>query len=153
MVDKHGSKIINSTNSKRPNGDDTYSRVIKQISNEGLCPFCEEHGIKYHSNPFIIKGRSWLVSKSAFPYEGSEHHLIFIHRKHIEHISEVSAEEWVELKNLSEQMVIDFNIEGATFLMRFGATERTGATVNHLHAQLISGSGAADAKPVMTRVG
>jgi len=45
-------------------------------------------------------------------------------------------------------------IPGGTFIMRFGDTRYTGASVSHLHANLISPDGEdKDRKPIIARVG
>ena len=46
------------------------------------------------------------------------------------------------------------NFLGGTIVMRWGDTERTGATVTHLHAQLVVGASREEGgKPILTALG
>lgn len=135
----------------RPDG--TYGNVINQIKKDGVCPFCSEYLAAYHKNPIDAMGECWLVTDNAYPYEGAAHHLLFIHKKHIENFSELSSDAWLELQGLISQSLATKSIKGAALLFRFGDTNYTGASVRHLHAMVVSGKGEAGAAPVLARVG
>ena len=47
---------------------------------------------------------------------------------------------WESLGSAYRRLVKEHRIEGATLILRTGKTDFTGASVAHLHAQLISGS-------------
>lgn len=140
-------KNINLQNARRKK----QREVMEQIKNDGVCPFCVEHLEKYHTEPILEKREGWIVTNNAYPYEGSSTHLLFIHQKHITHASEITKEEWGELHALVEKYVKKFELAGATLLMRFGNTNCTGGTVEHLHAQVVSSDPDSD-KEVKTRV-
>src|SRR3989338_9062492 len=93
---------------------------MEKINKDGVCPFCPENIIKYHKKPIIKNGRWWALTENDFPYKGSSFHLLAIYKKHINNISENK-------------------IKGASFFIRFGDTDYTGGTVEHLHAHLLSG--------------
>ena len=138
--------------SARPDG--MYKNVIKKIIADGVCPFCPKNLKKYHKRPIIKTGAHWILTDNMYPYKGALHHLLLIHKKHIEHVSRLSPAAWKEL-----QMLIDFitkkrRIKGGTLLIRFGEPAYTGASVTHLHANLISPDIAKkNRQPIMTRVG
>lgn len=117
-----------------------YVGVLKKIIADGLCPFCEEHLSKYHTQPIIYKSKYWIVSKNAWPYEGTKFHFLLIVRPHVEAIEQLSPSMWTDLQKLHKKIVTDHNIQGASFLLRSGNTKFTGASVSHLHAHLITGS-------------
>lgn len=145
-------KYVNPANtSHRPDG--VYSEVIDKIQQESVCPFCPDHLARYHEKPILEDRDYWLATENMYPYKGAENHLLFIHKDHIEDIAELDPEAWTELRALVMSICKARSIPGGTFMMRFGDTSRTGATVSHLHAQLISGSGEASADPIITRVG
>lgn len=135
----------------RPDG--TYKSVLQNIESDGVCPFCAEQLATYHKKPILHEGKSWLLTENMYPYENSSVHLLVIHKSHIEHMSELTAESWSELRDITVTELRRRGILGATFMMRFGDTRFNGASVNHLHAQVIAGSGDKDAKPILTRVG
>jgi hypothetical protein len=49
------------------------------------------------------------------------------------------SEAWEALGSAYRRLVTDYRLKGATLLLRTGMTEVTGASVAHLHAQVISG--------------
>lgn len=128
-------EFVNTDNpNSNPNGN--YAGVISQIAKEGICPFCPEHLNKYHKKP-ITENRHWLVTDNMYPYKPSRIHKLLIHKGHISHISEISVEAWAELHAILRNITIDDSVTGGTFMMRFGDTKYTGASVTHLHAHII----------------
>lgn len=113
--------------------------VMKRIKKDNVCPFCEEHFLKYHTKPIIKKGKHWILSENFQPYEGSKHHLIAVSRRHTTSFGDLSSAAQAELFALFAAETKRRGIKGGTLWMRFGDTDYTGGTVEHLHAQLISG--------------
>ena len=133
---------------------DTYGNVINQIQKDGVCPFCPESLAKYHKNPILKEGKFWLLTDNLYPYEGAKYHELLIHKEHITSFSEISKEAWDELKDFITSFTDEKKIPGGTFFMRFGDTRYTGASVNHLHANLVSPDGEdGDRKPIVARIG
>lgn len=124
------------TNNPQSRPDSHYSGVISQIAKDGVCPFCPEHLKNYHK-PAITEKKYWSITDNMYPYKPNKHHRLIIHREHITHFSEVSPEAWIELKEIADQEMVARDIGGGTFIMRFGETRFTGASVTHLHAHLI----------------
>lgn len=145
MKEKH----VNIDNSR---GTDVTA-ALQKIEAEKICPFCgKDYLTKEHKKPILEETGHWLATENRWPYKGSRNHLLFIHKKHADHLNQVSASAWNELKDLVDKMVSRFNIPGATLLLRFGDSRHTGGTVTHLHAQLISGD-PDKGEPVIARVG
>ena len=144
--------FVNKENTNnRPDGK--YSDVIKDISESEICPFCPEHLRSIHPKPITNETEFWLGSENAYPYDHTKHHMLVIHKAHIEHIRELPPDAWVDLDRILEEIIEEREIQGATLIMRFGSTALTGASVSHLHAQLVSGTGERDSPPVLARVG
>ena len=118
----------------RPTGE--YAQVINKIAQDGVCPFCPEHLTKYHKKPLEQK-KFWTVTDNMYPYKPSKHHRLIIHREHITHLNEVSTEAWNELLEIFKAETAGKDISGGTFVMRFGNTKFTGASVSHLHAHIV----------------
>lgn len=134
--------------------DKTYSEVIEKIDNDGVCPFCPKSLKKYHKPPIIKNGKYWIVTNNMYPYKGAKHHVLFIHKKHIESLENVTASALRELQTLLRKEISKRKIKGATFLMRFGETSHTGASVSHLHANLVSPDIKRKGRePIMFRIG
>lgn len=134
--------------------DSTYKNVIKKIRDDGVCPFCPEHFTRYHKKPIIKTGRYWILTDNSYPYKGTRHHLLLIHKKHIETISDISAQAWSELLKITQAEAKKRTIAGGTFYVRFGDTSYTGASVTHLHANLVSpDAGNKNREPIFVRIG
>jgi diadenosine tetraphosphate (Ap4A) HIT family hydrolase len=129
-----------------------YTNILTQIEMDAVCPFCPDHLRKYHKPPIVKEGTYWVVTPNMYPYENALHHLLFIARRHVTDTKELTTDEWAELHVLIQWIVEHYpDIDFGTFIMRTGDTQKTGATVKHLHAQFVVG-GNPD-KPVITRVG
>ena len=123
--------------STRARGD--YAQALAKIEADGVCPFCEAHLPKHHSKPILFRNAYWLVTENAWPYEGTRHQFVIIYRDHIESAEALPPGAWEALGSAYRQLVKEYRLEGATLLLRTGMTDFTGASVAHLHAQLISG--------------
>ena len=146
-------EFVNPNNSNR-GGDEEYKAVIESIQKDGVCPFCPEALTKYHKKPIIKEGKYWTLTENMYPYKGAKHHLLLIHRAHIEDMRMLSAEAWNELFDLVAEETKKRKMGGGTFLMRFGETAYTGASVAHLHAVVISPDVDDENRaPIMARVG
>lgn len=136
---RHGRRkdvdLTNATISKRSN----YGDVIASIIKAGHCPFCTDNFLKYHTKPILRTGTYWIVTKNAWPYEGTSHHFLLVSVPHIESIADASKESWDELRAHIAYLQKKYKLKGKSLLMRSGEPSMTGASVRHLHAQLIVG--------------
>ncbi|MFY9462940.1 MAG: HIT domain-containing protein [Candidatus Sungiibacteriota bacterium] len=138
--------------SSRPDGK--YKNIIQKIRQDGVCPFCPQYLAQYHQKPIIKTGRFWILTDNMYPYPGAKDHLLLIHKKHIETVADISAQAWSELLKLAQAEIKKHRIRGGTFYLRFGDTAYTGASVTHLHANLISPDiRRKNRTPIFTRVG
>lgn len=130
---------------------DEQRSVMERIKKDGVCPFCREHFETYHSKPIIFETEHWIVTENAWPYEHTENHFLFVAQKHITLPSTLSKNAWHDLHENIARLEKEYSLERGTLLMRFGDSKATGATVDHLHAQLVVSK--SPDKPVVTRVG
>ena len=126
-------RVVNSKNAK---GRGDYADIIQQISEEGKCPFCQDN-FKYHRKPILKKRKGWFITEASWPYKDTKHHFIVLGEKHKEEITEVKNSDWEAINFLLKWISKEFKIKGGGFLMRFGDTHYTGASVCHLHAHII----------------
>lgn len=145
--------FVNAYNSKR-GGEEGYKRIIDTIEKDGVCPFCPEHLLKYHKNPILEDGVYWLLTDNMYSYQGAKHQLLLIHKKHIESVLDLSEKAWGELFRLVRSETTKRGIRGGTLYIRFGDSSYTGASVAHLHANVISPDlENKNREPIMARVG
>jgi ATP adenylyltransferase len=127
-----------------------YTDTLVTITKEGICPFCEENLTRHHSKPILFKNKEWIVTKNAWPYEGTKHHFLLISRTHIEDAKDASPDTWEFLGAAYKRLCKDYKLKGATLFMRSGDTRYTSASVKHLHAQVISGSARTEGSSIIT---
>lgn len=118
--------------------------VYEKILEDKVCPFCidfskPQKSLTYHKKPVLIDGRCWAVTENFDPYKGTTYHFLIIHREHISSMSEISAEASTELITLISSLEKEYSLPAGVFLVRFGDSNYTGASVTHLHAQLVLG--------------
>lgn len=128
--------FINLNNSRR----EEQKKVMEQINSEKHCPFCEENLSKYHKKPILAESVHWILTENQWPYDKTRHHLLAIHKKHIEHLKDMSPEAGSELIELFQSESQKRKIEGGGIAIRFGGPNshgNYGNSVLHLHAHLI----------------
>jgi diadenosine tetraphosphate (Ap4A) HIT family hydrolase len=150
---KKSKKSFVNLESTKDRPDGIYSSVIAKIQQDGVCPFCKDQLTKYHKNPILLEGKYWLITENMYPYKGTQHHFLLIHKRHVNHMKDLSTKAWTELEKISNQVFKDYHVEGGSFLMRFGDTRYTGASVTHLHAHIIIADPDPSRDPVLARVG
>ena len=119
---------------------DDQRGVMKQIAEDGVCPFCMEHLSKYHKNPILMEGKHWVITDNQWPYENVKHQVLAIHKEHINHIADLVPEAGAELIELFGTIAKERDISGGAVAMRFGVDPGGGSygtSVRHLHAHLI----------------
>lgn len=148
------SKQFVNTNNTQQRPDEKYASVIANIKKDGVCPFCPDQLAKYHKNPIIDETKNWLVTNNMYPYKNTKHHILLIHKEHIESIKEINNEAWKELHEIFIRAIERSKILGGTMFIRFGDTKFTGASVSHLHAHLVSSDpDKPEYTPLLTRIG
>ncbi len=113
-----------------------YERVIREIIDQGHCPFCPENFI-YHKYPILKKKGGWVITRSSWPYKNAQHHFLIIGKKHKENFKDITIQDLNEVKNLVRWATHEFSLKGGALTLRFGNTDYTGSTVAHLHFHLI----------------
>ncbi len=90
--------------------------------------------------PVAKQGQYWHIRQNRWPYENTRIHLLIIHNEHAEKLYEITPEAAKELFELVQWAEKEYQIAGGAIGLRFGDIRSNGATVNHLHAHLISAS-------------
>jgi diadenosine tetraphosphate (Ap4A) HIT family hydrolase len=133
-----------------------YKKVIKKIAGEKICPFCPQHLSNIHPHPLDVR-KNWIITNNAYPYLPKKHHVLLIYKKHIENIGDLDLGAWKELHSILKELKKKRKIKGGTFMLRFGDTKYTGATVTHIHAHLFQSNPDNSTynrrKGVLTRIG
>jgi len=131
-------KKTNYINLKHARAEDQLKQM-EQIAQDGVCPFCREHFEKYHKSPIEINGKFWLLTKNDFPYDGTEVHFLIVYKTHIVNISDVESSAWIEFGEHIKFLNKKYKTPGGAIFIRFGNTDYTGSSINHLHAHFLIG--------------
>ncbi len=102
-------------------------------TNVKKCPFCD-----LKSKYFVAERRHVVLTVSTFPYDDG--HLMAVPRRHIEKLSEVTAEELKEMHELTvlgmEVVRQRFSYENMNVLYREGGKD-AGQSVRHFHLNIL----------------
>ncbi|MPN00817.1 hypothetical protein SDC9_148015 [bioreactor metagenome] len=128
--------------------------VMEAIGEAALCPFCLENLRKYHKQPILKEGKYWILTKNQWPYEHSKEHFLLIYRQHACRLQDLDPAAGEELFRFLAELEKDWQLPGGALAMRFGDTDYSAGSVNHLHAQLIVPDiEQADFQPVRVKIG
>ncbi|MCB9813577.1 MAG: hypothetical protein H6772_04185 [Pseudomonadales bacterium] len=134
--------------------EDEQKKVMEEIILADHCPFCEENLSKYHKNRFIKEGKHWILTKNRWPYEHTKVHLLLIYKKHATHLNELDSKAGKELLDFVKWAEQKYHIAGGGWAMRFGDTNYSAGTVNHIHVQFIQPDlNSPNYKPVRIKLG
>ncbi|MEN9389974.1 MAG: hypothetical protein RLZZ283_74 [Candidatus Parcubacteria bacterium] len=125
--------FVNPNNTRSEEQRAVYEQIIK----DGVCPFCTENFLKYHSKPILKEGAHWIFTESAWPYDGTKQHFLIVLKRHAERIEDLTAEEGAELITITGEIIKERSVMGGALAMRFGKHANLKNSVAHIHAQLI----------------
>lgn len=117
--------------------EEEQKKVMQDIIKSDHCPFCEENLGKYHSETMIKEGKFWILTKNKWPYDHTKLHLLVIYKEHVTNLAGLDPEAGKELFEFLKWAEKEYVIPGGGLAMRFGDTNYSAGTVNHLHAQLV----------------
>lgn len=142
--------FVNVNNSRE--GDQI--EIMQKIANEAHCPFCLENLRLYHKKPILKEGKYWIVTTNQWPYKHTKHHFLLIYKEHATKLADLETEAGSELFEMIKDLEKEYHFEGGGLAMRFGDTDFSAGTVNHLHVQLIVPDAMAkDFEPVKIKLG
>lgn len=113
---------------------------MEKAEKEALCPFCPDGLIEIHQKEILWSNDSWLVTESAFPYEGTEHHFLILSKKHISQITDLSPKDWADQGEAMQWLINTKKIDGGATFTRFGNMKKNGTSIEHFHVHVISGN-------------
>lgn len=134
--------------------EDEQKKVMNEIIEADHCPFCLENLKKYHKQPIIKEGKFWLVTNNQWPYKHTQLHFLVIYKDHAINLSELDPKSGTELLELLQWVETEYQVPGGGWAMRFGDTNYSAGTVNHIHVQFIQPDIATENfEPVRIKIG
>lgn len=116
---------------------DDQRQVMKDIISADHCPFCAEHLMRYHQQPILKETTFWTLTTNQWPYANTKLHLLAIYKPHATTLSELDPAAGAELFSLLQWIEQSYQVPGGGWAMRFGDTNYSAGTVNHLHVQFL----------------
>ena len=117
--------------------EEDQKQVMRDIISADECPFCLNNLKKYHKQEILKDGKYWILTYNQWPYDFTRLHLLLILKEHAENLSQLdpnAGKEMIEILAWAEK---EFKVKGGGIGLRFGDTNYSAGTVNHLHAQFI----------------
>lgn len=149
-MSQNKNNFINLNNAR----EDEQIAVMQTIAKQDHCPFCQENLARYHKQAILVDGQHWLATYNQWPYQHTKHHLLIIYKEHAVRLADLADEAGTELFQIVKQLEQQFGFEGGGLALRFGDTDFSAGTVNHLHVQLIVPDAMAkDFEPVRVKLG
>lgn len=128
--------------------------VMEVIKKDGACPFCLENLQRYHKQVILQEGQFWLLTTNQWPYKHTKAHYLLIYKKHAVRLADLEAAAGAELFSILQILEREAQLPGGALALRFGDTDYSAGTVNHLHAQLIVPDiSKPDFEPVRLKIG
>ncbi|MBQ6450193.1 hypothetical protein IJJ08_04840 [bacterium] len=127
----------------KPNLDLDNARWPDQIATMQACldncesPFLPQNLAKYHHLPVIKQGKYWYITKNQWPYDHTRQHYLIIANQYWTKLEHITPEAGAEALQLAQWLKDYLNIPGGALCIRFGDTNYSGATIDHLHWQFI----------------
>ena len=139
----------------RNSRSEEMKRRMLLLHEKGLCLFCED-GFHLMEKIKLFEGKGWYVTLNDEKYKGAVNHLMAVPTRHIKHPSDLTPDERNELfDTVIPWLEKVYGMQGISGVFRFGKTERTGATIHHLHFHFIEGVDRVtqDQEPIFAVVG
>ncbi len=116
-----------------------YRAKLELIDSLGIDPFAREYisDPRFDAKEVIMETEHWYVFANQHKYTSTKHQFVFVSQEEVETLWELSPTAHTDLVNLIKKMCEENNIIGGGIVSRFGPGHKSGATVKHLHVQLM----------------
>jgi diadenosine tetraphosphate (Ap4A) HIT family hydrolase len=104
---------------------------------DDIDPFSRAEFEKCITEPIILEVKHWYVFKNEYPYDGRKYQFVIVTQIFFTDLDTLPDEVGLELKYVKIELSNMYGIKGSGLVMRLGDTSISGASVTHLHAQLI----------------
>ncbi|MBQ6436504.1 HIT domain-containing protein [bacterium] len=111
--------------------------TMKQSLANHESPFLPENLAKYHKLPIIKKGKYWYVTANQWPYQHTKVHFLIIANQYWTKLTDITPEASAEVITLAQWLQKKYHVPGGALCIRFGNSDYSGATIDHLHWQYI----------------
>jgi diadenosine tetraphosphate (Ap4A) HIT family hydrolase len=120
-------------------GSDEYRKKLEFIDELGINPFAQKYltDPRFDQKEIIFETKHWSVFSNQHKYKDVEHQFVFVSKEESETLWELSPAAYLNLRATIKAVCRKNKIEGGGIVSRFGLPNKSGATVKHLHVQLL----------------
>lgn len=135
--------------------------LYERIQGAKVCSFCEDFcrgkAPTFHPKPIIRDLKYWVLTECFPKLEGVKEHFLIVSKfldKEGRHplFPSLPPGAWEEFGELLTWTVNRYELPGGAFFFRFGDTDYTGASISHLHGQIVFG-GAKEGERLRVKLG
>lgn len=112
-------------------------KVMAKIIALGKLPFLQKNITRFHPHPIEREGKYWYVTKNAWPYAHTKHHYLIIAQEYWTSLEQIKPQAMSELMQHACYLRTKCHAPGGALALRFGNSNYSGATIDHLHWQFI----------------
>lgn len=109
----------------------------QRIINDNIDPFDPKYIKEYIGGNIILDSDHWYAFQNDHPYPETQYQFVIPTKKFFTTFSEVPGNVSLDLDHICQKLAEKYNINGGARFQRFGDPLISGASVIHLHAQLI----------------
>ena len=124
---------------------------MQRLEAAGICLFCEDRLRTHETQRVIWESAHWSITPNAFPYPGTELHLLLVPHEHVTDLADLSEPAqlgfFTALRWAREEYDLDYYGIG----VRNGDCRYTGGTIRHTHVHLLVGDITPGSPPVRFR--
>jgi diadenosine tetraphosphate (Ap4A) HIT family hydrolase len=122
-------------------GSEEYKKKLQIIDDLGIDPFGRQfiEDPRFDPKKILYETPYWFAFENQHKYPGTKHQFVIVSQRYAETFSELSIGAYADLFAIGEEILSMYKIKGGGYLFysRFGDPKNSGATVYHLHAQII----------------
>ncbi len=116
--------------------EDQKSKMREYLAS-GVSPFLPEKINCDGQQPILKQGQYWYIVRNRWPYPHTLHHYLIISNEYWTSLDQVVPAAGSELITLTQWLCQHLQAQGGAICLRFGDTNYSGGTVDHLHWQFI----------------
>ena len=110
---------------------------MEQYLQAGVSPFMPDK-IEQDGHQKIIKqGKYWYITTNRWAYDHTKHHYLIIANQYWTSLDQITPEASAEVIPLAQWLCHQLKVDGGALCLRFGDTNYSGGTIDHLHWQFI----------------
>ncbi len=103
----------------------------------GTPPLLPENIVKDGVQFIIKQGKYWYITKNRWPYDHTKQHYLIVANQYWTKLADIVPEAGDELITLVNWLSKELQVPGGALCLRFGDTNYSGGTIDHLHWQFI----------------